>query len=146
MGRPRVSNNKKATDWVNEKLLAEWAVKDLRANNITVPVKPNVVSNWMKEAGFQYAAYKKSYYVDRHEALGIIQARNKYLKQNFKDEINKNCWLQMLLEEYKSAMKMERKGEDEEEVRKFIESRSYKYIYKNGQLTVEVNMYDLKKQ
>ena len=40
----------------------------------------------------------------------------------------------MLLDEFESAMKMERKDEDEEEVRNFIESRSYKYIDKNGQL------------
>ena len=78
---------KKARDWVNEKLLAEFTVENLRALNISYPVKENVVSNWMREAGFRYAAYKKSYYMDRHEAPDIVADREKYLVRNFDDKI-----------------------------------------------------------
>ena len=45
---------------MNKKFLAGWTVENLKAMNISVPVKENVVANWMKEAGFRYAAYKKT--------------------------------------------------------------------------------------
>ena len=43
---------KKATRWVNEKLLAEWTATNLKNSNIVYPVKENVVARWMREAGF----------------------------------------------------------------------------------------------
>ena len=57
---------KKATEWTNEKLLAGWTMEQLKAMNISVPVKANVVVNWLKEARFCYAVYKKSYYINCH--------------------------------------------------------------------------------
>lgn len=36
---------KKATEWTNEKLLAGWTMEQLKAMNISVPVKANVVAN-----------------------------------------------------------------------------------------------------
>ena len=75
---------KRAAEWVNNKVLAEWTVQDMLSHNIAVAVKLNDVSRWMREAGFKYVAYKKSYYVDRHEAADVIADRNKYLRKKLK--------------------------------------------------------------
>jgi len=97
---------KKATEWTNEKLLAGWTMENLKAMNISVPVKENVVGRWMKEAGFCYAAYKKSYYVDRHEAPDVVESRNKYLVSNFEDEIHERCWVQLTVPQFHAMVEV----------------------------------------
>ena len=133
---------KKSTEWTNKKLLAGWTMENLKAMNISVPVKENVVARWMNEAGFCYAAYKKSYYVDRHEAPDVVESRNKYLVSNFEDEIHERCWVQLTVPQFHAVMKKNEKGEGIDNVRKFIMSRAHTYQNEQNVPMVEVNIHD----
>ena len=100
------------------------------SHNITVPVELNVVSRWMRKAGFKYDAYKKCYYVDRHEAADVIADRNKYLRKFFEDEVREKSWVQMPLSEFHLLMKKERKAGEavDEDVRNFIADKEHMYL------------------
>ena len=56
----------KKQEFVNDKLLKDWNVKELSTSKIAYPVSMGVVSQWMKEAGFRYMKHIQCYYVDFH--------------------------------------------------------------------------------
>ena len=63
---------KKAWEFINLKLLKNWTAQQLEINRISYHVSEYITSRWMKEVGFKYELYKKSYYVDRHEDEDVV--------------------------------------------------------------------------
>ena len=95
----------KCTEWVNDKLLKDWTLDQLKCICIkSVPVTQLTVRRWMRDAGFKYAAHKKCYYVDRHEDPDVVADRNQYIPACFKSEMRQHVWVQMPLEQYKCAL------------------------------------------
>jgi hypothetical protein len=91
----------KATTWVNDFLLQNWQVKELRLLGIKgQTVKEHTVRHWMRDAGFVYEAYKKCYYVGRHKAEDVVANRDVYIPCCFDEEILEHVWVQMPLETY----------------------------------------------
>ena len=84
-----------ARDFINDKLLKDWTAAQLKSNRISYPVSPYIVGRWMREAGFRYERYKKTYYVDKHEDPDVIKYCNTYLEESFSDELYEHCWIQL---------------------------------------------------
>ena len=64
---------------------------------------------------------------------------NEYLKQNFKDEQEESYWVQLKLSQYKKMVWKE--GSKQDEVEKFIASKTYHYSNKtNAKPMVEINV------
>ena len=119
-------------------------MKQLKASNIAVPLATHTVSRLMNEAGFRYAAYKKMYYVDRHEAPDVVASRKIYVEKNFHNELRERTWTHMTMYDFNKVI--ESKGDDDE-IREFIRSKVHIYPDKTtGTLMVEVNINDLKCQ
>ena len=94
----------------------------------------------MREYGFRYAGYKKSYYVDRHEDPDVVLSCEVYVKQNFQDEVDEKCWIQLPVVLYHNIMRRE---ESVGNVEKFVRSKAFFYIDNNNSQYVEVNIHDL---
>jgi len=84
----------RAVDWMNERL-DNWTMSELDNLNIELPLRPHVVAQWMRGAGFVYSQYKKSYAVNTHERPDVVAARRKYVFDYLDNEINQAVWLQL---------------------------------------------------
>ena len=118
---------KKATIFINEKLLSDWSVTQLATYKISYPVSETIVSRWLGEAGFKYTIHKKCYYVDRHEDEDVVADRNTYLLEFFKNEIMEHCWIQIPRWKLNHLKYKEELSSGESDIRKKIE----KYIDKH---------------
>jgi hypothetical protein len=78
----------KCADWVNDTLLSDWTPEQLKSqlNIKSFPVTPTIVRRWMRDAGFKYEAYRKCYYVDRHEDPDVVADRAEYIPKCFEVE------------------------------------------------------------
>ena len=97
---------RKTTDFINDILLVDWTVQQLKNNRIAYPVSEYVAARWMKEAGLKYEKHTKSYYVDRHEDKDVIADRKTYLERIFQTELFEHCWIQMTCPKYRSLIYM----------------------------------------
>ena len=132
----------KATNWINNNFLNEWTAKELTNYKISYPVSKHIVASWMKEAGFHYAGYKKSYYVDRHEDPDVVIDREKYILRCFEDELYEACWIQM---PYKDYLRTQRKRIQnkciDDEVTTFVEKMAYVFSKHKNQKEQMIEMH-----
>ena len=79
--------------------IKNWTCEQLEALNISIPLKSHTVAKRMRNAGFVYSQYKKSYAVYTHERSDVIEARRQYVFSYLADEINQAVWIQLPIEE-----------------------------------------------
>jgi hypothetical protein len=96
----------KTTDWVNHTLLSDWLPAQLKEqlNIKSYPVSQHIVRRWMRDAGFRYEAYRKCYYVDRHEDTDVVADRTDYIPKCFAMELREHVWVQLTLVKYNKAI------------------------------------------
>ena len=87
----------KATNYINNTLIKDMLPAEMDKLNIQYPVKCSVVSGWMKECGFHYAPYKKSYEVTTHNRDDVVKDRKKYCFSVLREEVEEPCWVQFPL-------------------------------------------------
>jgi hypothetical protein len=151
----------KCADWINNTLLSDWTPGQLKTDlNVTsFPVQPRIVRRWMRDAGFKYEAYRKCYYVDRHEDPDVVADRTDYIPKCFEVELREHVWVQLPLETYTRVMELKRKHneprkkrtkggavkphsntETEKQMNEFHESLTYRYETKEGEPFVEAHV------
>ena len=150
----------KSHEFINTKLLNNWTTEQLANNLISFPVSLHVCSRWMKEAGFRYQRYKKTYYVDRHEDPDVVADRNSYVNTTLPLEVYEHCWIQQPKQEYLKTLFKQKtnevnikqtkgvKGEQEKNyehsVEKYIaENQVHFFTNKEGREMVEQHVDDV---
>ncbi len=95
-----------ALTWLNDELYC-WTAAALDTLNIELPLKPHVVSSWMRDAGFVYSQYKKCYAVNTHERPDVIEARRQYVFSYLQREINQAVWVQLPIDKARECFLQE---------------------------------------
>ena len=103
-----------ATEKLND-MLGDWTKNQLDVLNITLPLKPWIVSGWMRTAGFVYSVYEKKYFVNTHEKPEVILHREAYVCEALTTEIRKACWVQLPLDKAQQLFEFSRHDPDDDD-------------------------------
>ena len=95
--------------------------------NMSWPLKPWAISRWMKEIGFSYQPAKKSYMVNIHERPDVVEGREEYNKNFFRDEIQESCWIQFEEEQFRQLIDSKFKPADASRVKNELIPRAHRY-------------------
>jgi len=96
--------------WLEDELHT-WTAGHCDALNIELPLKPHVVSSWMRDAGFVYSQYKKCYAVNTHERPDVIEARRHYVFSYLQREINQAVWVQLPIDKARECFSQDEEFE-----------------------------------
>ena len=118
--------------------IGDWSFDELSAYNIVAPLQKHTVANWMRDAGFVYSQYKKSYAVNTHERPDVVEARRDYVFSYLEDEINQAVWIQLPIEKARRSFK--RKGGAEVKEDNLYWKYRHEY-FEGGQQMVELPVF-----
>jgi len=135
----------RAVEWLDEQL-GNWTAHELNNLNIKTPVPPHVASRWMRDAGFVYSQYKKSYAVNTHERPNVIAARKRYVFDCLEQEINQALWLQLPLDAARAIFEEEKSksSDDDDDDDAFADNLYWKYRHEfedDGAKMVELSVF-----